>query len=164
MQRAADRGRRHRKQEAPLLAQGAFAMQACLEDREDRDTAVIDAACRSFKDARVGRAEHEWAARHAHTSPNSRTRAPNDSAPQPPLAPRASTAVCAARYPPGGIVSAHEKGAAREVRRKSRHQTAPFVRSPSRLCSLNLAYILATPFPFSIARRAAPAASRALTA
>lgn len=73
--------RTHRKQEAHLLAQGAEDMRACLEDREARDTAAIEAARMAIKSAHVGRLESEWAARRAHTAANSPTQCPERAAP-----------------------------------------------------------------------------------
>ena len=80
--------RSHRKQEAHLLAQGAEVMQACLEAREARDTAAIDAARRAIKSARISRAEHEWASRRAHSAANLPTHAPNAPPRYPHSAPR----------------------------------------------------------------------------
>ena len=53
------RARSHAAQTAFALAQGAEIGRACLEDREARDTAAIDAARRAIKFARVSRMESE---------------------------------------------------------------------------------------------------------
>lgn len=73
--------RSHRRQEAHLLAQGAALMQACLEARAARDTAAIDSARRAIKSARISRAEHEWARRHAYSAAHAPVCAPERSAP-----------------------------------------------------------------------------------
>ena len=69
------RARSHAAQTAFALAQGAEDIRAYLEDRAARNDESIRAARRAIKSARVGRAEHEWLARHAHSAAHAPTQA-----------------------------------------------------------------------------------------
>lgn len=72
-----------RMNEANLIARGAEGLECAFNKRRVRDGADIRAARMAIKRASVGRAEHEWLARRAHSAANLTTQRPEASAPLP---------------------------------------------------------------------------------
>lgn len=65
------RAKVNRMNEANLIERGAEGLECAGDRRRVRDGADIKAARMAIKRARVGRAEHEWLARLAHSAANS---------------------------------------------------------------------------------------------
>ena len=71
------RAKINRTNEANLIERGAEGLECAFDRRRVRDGADILSARMAIKRARVGRAEHAWLARRAHSAANSPVCAPN---------------------------------------------------------------------------------------
>ena len=77
------RAKVNRMNEANLIARGAEGLECAFDRRRVRDGADIRAARMAIKRASVGRAEHAWLARRAHSAANSPTQRTEAAAPLP---------------------------------------------------------------------------------